>query len=112
MISAWIPNERDLASSRPDALRNVVDKVSKQPREKGFVPAHARAISARKHKARGLHAQIVAFAVQFPGIMRSNNLWVSCRVSNGLALRMFAEDSRREVHVSREKRGFLRPRLT
>ena len=112
-IPTGISNQSNVARSRPDALCDIVYNVSKLPWKKGFIPAHARAISAHKHKAGGLHAQIVTFAAQFPGIMRSNNLWVSCRVSNGLVLRTTAEDSRRESNVSQEKRGFSRrARLT
>src|SRR5438309_11915116 len=104
LISLGIPDEGYVAGSRLDALCHVIHNVSKLPWKKGFIPSHPRAIPAHKHIAGGLHAQIVTFAPRFPGIMRSNNLWVSCRVSNGLAVRTLAEDPRRKSYVSQEKR--------
>src|SRR3954462_9713711 len=78
-------NQGDIACSLPDTLCDVIDNVSKLPWKEGFVPSHPRAFPAHKYVPGGLHAQIVTLAVRFPGIMRSNNIWVSCRVSNGLA---------------------------
>src|SRR5690242_1762614 len=100
-----ISNQSHVARSRLDAFSHVIHNVSKLPWKKGFIPSHPRAIPAHKHIAGGLHAQIVTFAPRFPGIMRSNNLWVSCRVSNGLAVRTLAEDPRRKSYVSQGKRG-------
>src|SRR3954471_9730658 len=102
MIPVGISNESDVACRRLDALCHIIHKVSKLPSKKGFVPSHPRAIPAHKHIPGGLHAQIVTFAVQFPGIMRSNNLRVSCRVSNGLALHISPEDPRRGSYVPQE----------
>jgi hypothetical protein len=66
--------QRDISGSSPDSVRHLLYKASRTPGKEGFVTPHPRAISANQYKSGGIHAQIVAPASLFPGIMRSNNL--------------------------------------
>src|SRR4051812_43922923 len=92
-------NQSDSSGRKRYLLCNLFHEASRTPWKKRFVTPHPRAISANQYKSGGIHAQIVALASHFPGIMRSNNLALARYVFPKLASRHSGESTQRKAYL-------------